>query len=180
MRLCERCAKNQRTCCEQATVRLTGGDVARISRLASDRELFDLADTSGWEPDDADPLFNAVLIRRSCRVLKHTERGCPLLSACGCALRLDQRPLICRLYPMSYRESGLTGLGAPELLYCPDPNDPRLLAELEMADEAQLLGWHRQLYEELRADYEELFGRQWETMAMPHRPGAEPELLPAA
>lgn len=161
MRLCERCARTQQTCCEKASVRLTSGDVERIGRFTGLQDFYEAADTSKWEVDLADPLFSSVLVRDACRMLKRTERGCSFLSKCGCALPLEVRPLICRLYPMDYRESGLAGFVEAAHTYCPVPANAALLAELEMADEPQLRSWHRLLYQELRADYLKLCGEPW-------------------
>ncbi len=153
MRMCERCARTQQTCCEKATVRLTHGDIERIGQYFPVPDFSQNADTSAWEADTADPLFSAAFVRRDCPVVRRTSRGCFFLSDNGCVLALGVRPLICRLYPMSYCERGLEGPIAPGNGYCPPPSGPEVLAELEMADQDQLRAWHRQLYEELRADY---------------------------
>jgi Fe-S-cluster containining protein len=153
---CARCAVLQRTCCQRAEILLTTGDVERIARHTR-RETFHERrvprDLAYRVPDSDDPRWlgyttapdgtRRMLVRRA-------DGDCSFLGRLGCELPLAVRPLVCRLYPYDYNESGLTGLD-PD--YCPTvhlaPQGQPMNVVLDIPATAAE-GWRRQLYEELR------------------------------
>ncbi|MBB03414.1 MAG: hypothetical protein CMJ47_12255 [Planctomyces sp.] len=152
--LCARCARHQSTCCQFSEIYVTEGDVDRIASAVGSREFYEYATPVDpiYAQQDDDPIWREHVFREdgSRRVLKHQPDGdCTFLSATGCRLPLETRPLICRLYPFDYTADGLKDRpagGCPvELL----PPGADLLEVLDISrSDAQR--WHRQLYDELQ------------------------------
>jgi Fe-S-cluster containining protein len=146
----------QRTCCQRAEILVTAGDVERIAVHTGQRDFFERrapADPSYLDADEDDPnwLSYTVAPDGTRRVLRRQENGdCGFLAATGCTLPLATRPLVCRLYPFAYSESGIAGEDSE---YCPTAVlAPRgqPMTEVLGITVAEGRVWHRQLYEELR------------------------------
>ncbi|MCB9653964.1 MAG: YkgJ family cysteine cluster protein [Deltaproteobacteria bacterium] len=131
---------------------MTPGDKKRIAQHTGRRDFFTfvVADETYLDQPD-DPMWAELVFRPdgSRRVLKRQANGdCTFLGARGCTLALETRPIVCRMYPFDYTESGLR----EELSHgCPTQLLPRgqgLLAALDMNRE-DAVGWHAMLYREL-------------------------------
>jgi Fe-S-cluster containining protein len=146
----------QRTCCQRAEVLVTAGDVERIRAASGSEDFFEYRraeDESYLEFDSKDPDWLTLTVEAdgTRRMLRRTHEGdCVFLGTGGCRLTLEVRPLVCRLYPLNYVESGFVG-AAEE--YCPvsvlSP-DGRSMAEVLEVDPAEARRWHAALYQELR------------------------------
>lgn len=152
---CAKCSGIQKTCCQRAEILITSGDAARIARHTQrddfeerrrplDIAYFDQADDPNW-------IRYTFAEDGTRRVLKRRHDGdCTFLGPKGCTLPTDVRPLVCRLYPFTYVESGITGV---EGEYCPVPRvvppGQSLVETLGMRLE-DAVRWHGMLYEELR------------------------------
>jgi uncharacterized protein len=166
MRLCELCKDIQKTCCQNyIKAYLTLGDIERITAATGQRDFVELRPCprlSAKERSDYDYDPNwlrfITLPGNYNRLLKKTRAGdCVFLSANGCMLTEEVRPLICRLYPYSYNEFGLIGLVVNEMIGCPihllgtgedifnNLHMPRIVAD----------DWRVMLYNELRNEYSE-------------------------
>ncbi len=152
--LCARCAASGETCCRGRRVFVTRGDVARIAEAAG---FGDFVVSAGADAEERrllerlDPVFARVFDAEGKRpVLRHADgtRDCVFLREDGCALALETRPLLCRLYPYDYDAATIKGVHAH---LCPDPErafPPLLLALLGMNRDAAE-GWRKQLYAEM-------------------------------
>jgi Fe-S-cluster containining protein len=159
---CARCAEMQKTCCQNAEVLLTPGDVRRIEAHVGRGDFHEWRrpeDPTYLDQDEDDPnWYRATVAADGTRhVLRRRSDGdCTFLGPKGCTLALEVRPLICRIYPYSFTESGLTGEDAD---YCPTrllgDRNGSMLSTLGM-DPSSAEQWRRQLYEEL---HEELAAR---------------------
>lgn len=151
--LCARCAKHQKTCCQNTDIYVTLGDVRRIANASSVRHFteYRAAANQAYDQTEEDPLWHQHVFRPdgTRRVLKQQSNGdCCFLGSQGCTLTMNVRPLICRLYPFDYTADGLKEQpagGCPVELLQPKQ---QLLQVLEMnRDQAER---HRaQLYAEL-------------------------------
>lgn len=160
MHPCAKCATIQKTCCQQAEIVLTVGDVGRIEAYAGrSRDEFSEyrapSDPGYTEQDPDDPNWLSYTIRPdgTRHVLQRQSNGdCTFLGDKGCILPTEVRPLVCRLYPYSYNERGITGSDEE---YCPvsqvAPPGMTMLTVLGMT-QADGERWRRTLYEELRAE----------------------------
>ena len=99
----------------------------------------------------SDPIWIENVIRPdgTRRVLQRQPDGdCTFLGDAGCALPLETRPLICRIYPFDYTADGLRdelAHGCPmELL----PAGQSLLQALDIK-RSDAERWHKQLYAEV-------------------------------
>ncbi|MEZ6126450.1 MAG: YkgJ family cysteine cluster protein [Planctomycetaceae bacterium] len=154
--LCARCARHQKTCCQQTDIFVTLGDIDRIAQhtgqSASQFSEFRAADDPVYLDQDDDPTWKAHVFRSdgTRRVLRQqANRDCTFLGAEGCTLPLETRPLICRLYPFDYTDAGVKPLpagGCPVELLRPQQ---QLLPTLDMKFE-DAYRWHEQLYRELQ------------------------------
>lgn len=154
MHSCARCATLQKTCCQRAEVIVTQGDEKRIQaatgridfserRPVSNPAYLDHEDDPNWQRWTVAPDGTR-------QVLKRQDNGdCTFLTSSGCALPLETRPLVCRLYPFTYTERGLEGVNAD---YCPSAVIPSGKSILQVLDMRQIDGerWRRMLYQELR------------------------------
>ncbi len=150
----------QRTCCQQAEVVVTKGDVARISqRLGRDdfhsRRPPEDPTYLEHDPDDPDWVRLTSFDDGTRRMLKRSSGGCTFLGTDGCVLPEETRPLICRLYPYEYTEEGLIG---EDPGYCPTEAlagpGGSMLKVLDMKRE-DAERWRAALYRELRAEASE-------------------------
>lgn len=157
--LCARCASLGRTCCQNAQVFLTLGDVERIRQAlpeaASDftEYIAPIEEDCGPEAE-ADPVWSRIYDadnRR--RVIAHNRKGdCCFLTPKGCRLPEDTRPLVCRLYPYEYNDVTIKGVNGHR---CPAPdrdNPALLLAFLGMNRDAAEQ-WRKTLYREIREEF---------------------------
>lgn len=155
---CARCASFQRTCCQRAEILVTEDDVRRVTAqtgAAPDAfvERRRPVDPEYVAPDGDDPNWLRLTVREdgTRRMLRRQANGdCVFLGAAGCRLPLDARPLVCRLYPFAFTESGLDGVDAD---YCPTtvlaPHGEPMTAVLGMST-VDAERWRSQLYQELR------------------------------
>ena len=154
--LCARCAMQGRTCCQGREIYLTPGDVRRIRAHAGAFRFHEWARTT--DPDyldqDDDPVWRSHVIARdgSRRILCRTADGdCVFLTANGCRLPLEIRPLLCRLHPFTYTADHIDAepdAGCPrQLLMSGETVFSAMDMPMALADI-----WHRQLYEEIRND----------------------------
>jgi Fe-S-cluster containining protein len=137
MRSCADCG----ACCVDVLPLVTSGDMYRLSVL-------DPMPVAGWVeargvyvPED-DPnlrVWNQLSYRDGCRYVLVSGGACQLLGPNGCRASLEQRPLICRIYPWDFNDYGLLTRSD----HCPGYDDtPRHDAEV----------WVRRLYAELLDD----------------------------
>lgn len=156
---CARCAALQRTCCQQAEVLLTAGDVARIAAYIGRGGFSEVrapADPSYVAEDPDDPRWRQLTVASdgTRHMLRRREGGdCTFLGARGCELPLEVRPLVCRLYPLGYNEAGLAGR---EEHYCPTgllSPAGRAMAEVLEMDLVAARRWHATLYRELEEEH---------------------------
>ena len=151
---CAQCATIGKSCCKGTQICLTSGDVRRISQfLAADGfSTIEKADPAYIDPGD-DPVWTALTIRPegTRRVLKRTEdQRCLMLDEAGCRLPMHVRPLVCRLHPYVFTETGISGIDQSCLI----------AKAVDWTSEMQHLGmamdtacqWHRLLYCELHGE----------------------------
>lgn len=154
--LCARCARRQKTCCQQTDIFVTLGDVERIAEYTGRRDFTEYRGARNPEylDQDDDPLWRDVVFRPdgTRRVLKKRENDdCSFLGEAGCTMPMETRPIICRLYPFEYSEAGIDEEYGS---YCPTyllPEGVGLLQALDM-NRTDAERWHEQLYRELRAE----------------------------
>lgn len=153
MRLCSLCAGQNNSCCVCRDILLSDGDLQRITEQTGTVNFFEMRvpQNTAYLNQADDPNWNRYTLRGdgARRVLKNLRPGiCWFLAETGCRLPEHVRPLVCRLHPVEFTETGITGL-SPE---CPAdllPPGESLLSNLEMnLDQAE--NWRRQLYAELR------------------------------
>lgn len=151
--LCARCARHQRTCCQDTEVFVTQGDIRRIEPHADEIEFAEFRAPSDpiYDQSVEDPYWHHRVFQPdgTRRVLKQSANGnCIFLGMQGCVLPEDARPLVCRLYPFDYTFEGILprlASGCPTELLNPSQS---LLTELGMSeDNAKRL--HAQLYQEI-------------------------------
>jgi Fe-S-cluster containining protein len=150
--LCSLCARSGKTCCQQTDVLLTLGDLLRIRAHIGRDDFWECRPPRGpgCTGEEGDPHWLGYTLRAdgTRRVLRHTgAEDCLLLSANGCILPGDVRPLICRLHPLNYTEGGIEGT-SPE---CPthllaDGCDPLGAVGVDLESARR---WHAELYREL-------------------------------
>lgn len=160
---CASCARQGSSCCQNTEIYCTPGDRRRIAAALGGRDDFHERRRSAF-PDqipDAeaaafDPPWAALFARHGERdVLKHRPNDdCVFLSPTGCALDMETRPLICRLYPFSYNHEAIVGVDACR---CPQPasdNGALALALIGM-DRERAEDWRHMLYKEIAEDLED-------------------------
>ena len=155
---CARCARMQETCCQRAEVYVTLGDVARIAEHSGRSDFHERrspADSEYLDDDEDDPIWRRATVASdgTRRVLRRKANGdCTFLGEAGCVLPEGVRPLVCRLYPYDYTESGMKGETAG---YCPreelaPPGGSMIrLLGIGLSDAER---WRRELYRELRSE----------------------------
>lgn len=111
---CMDCARAGTSCCNHYQIVLTTGDIERMASFLGHQNFFTIEPPilEDMEPDyDPDWLPLVLGDDTRIRVLKRdANRTCFLLSATGCSLPAENRPLICRLYPYTYNEEGILGI----------------------------------------------------------------------
>jgi Fe-S-cluster containining protein len=154
--LCLRCSRHMKTCCQTAEIFVTLGDVRRIEEHSGRNEFSEFRSPEHpiYRPDDSDPIWRDHAFRAdgTRRVLKRQASGdCTFLGPEGCALPLEVRPLICRIYPYDYDANGMLpelARGCPVELVRPGMG---LIEELGM-NEADAERWRQQLYDEIQTE----------------------------
>lgn len=152
--LCRECATIGHSCCQGHEIYVTRGDCRRITAFQGQSDFYEYRSCFNAEYADQsdDPLWQQYVFRAdgSRRVLKRQANGdCLFLTPSGCALPLDARPLVCRLYPHLYSAMGISTQWDLECRAARTmaPN----LIEQDIAgvapNEATL--WHKLLYEEI-------------------------------
>lgn len=155
MSLCASCSHSLGSCCVRRDILLTRGDVERI-RLATGRDDFHehRPPDPNYRDQGDDPNWNRYTLlpdgRR--RTLRRREFGrCWFLTDRGCSLDSGTRPLICRLFPVSYNEEGISGIDPECASLYPGRPGLEILRAIGMDLPAVEL-WRRQLYRELREE----------------------------
>jgi len=132
---------------------VTPGDVRRIAKVVGAEEFYEYrgAANPAYLDQDDDPLWLEHVFRSdgTRRVLRQRPGGdCCFLTAKGCRLDMNTRPLVCRLYPYRYNAAGFYAEfseGCPtELL----GQGEGLLDALGMK-QSEAAEWRRMLYEEI-------------------------------
>lgn len=169
--LCARCAAHQKTCCQSREIYTTPGDVERIAAHTGRRDFyaFRIPDNPEYLDQDDDPAWRDHVFRAdsSRRTLNRQPNGdCTFLGPVGCVLPTEVRPLVCRIYPYDYTESGILGElaeGCP--LHLLQPGQGLLQAlDMKLADAVR---WHGMLYAEIR---DEPLQPERDPLAVPTRP----------
>lgn len=130
MHKCEICSKKQITCCERDRIEvpLTTGDIRRIAGFTGRNDFYSLLPVNEdlkreyENPENVRPggeiyvryLFDADGRRNV--LAKRDGHSCLFLSAGGCELPPDVRPLACRLYPYNWNDNADIWIDAN---YCP-------------------------------------------------------------
>ncbi|MCU0875362.1 MAG: hypothetical protein MUE50_23780 [Pirellulaceae bacterium] len=135
---------------------MTWGDIERIEDYTGRDDFHEYR--APVNPDyldqDDDPTWVRYVIRPdgTRRVLLQRSGGdCLFLGMQGCELPLEARPLVCRLYPYDFDESGIADTPAQGCPVHVLDSWRQLLAEMDMnLEEARQ--WHRQLYEEMKLE----------------------------
>ncbi|MBU0673997.1 MAG: YkgJ family cysteine cluster protein [Proteobacteria bacterium] len=156
MNLCVLCAQRGNACCVNRDILVTSADQERIAAHVGESTFFEYRKPASpaYLDNDDDPNWNSmtVQVNGARLVLKRgMTKRCYFLTGRGCRLPAAVRPLICRLHPVEYTETGITGLSGecPIELLAPPTS---LLENLGMSlDQAE--SWRSQLYEELRQDF---------------------------
>jgi len=150
------CAKHallERTCCQTSEVFVTEGDKRRIAEHTGLSDFWEnrAPEDPSYADQEDDPTWLHGAFRRDGTrpILRRKANGdCTFLGTEGCALPVEVRPLVCRMYPFEYSERGVEGVGGR----CPDyvvPPGGTLLDVLGMKRE-DAERWHKVLYKELR------------------------------
>jgi Uncharacterised protein family (UPF0153). len=155
--VCAECAKSGPSCCQLSRIFLTEGDKCRILEWSGDDEFYEreAAGTRPVPPDmSIDPLWYKTFTHpRGRLVLRQIANGdCCFLRPDGCALPLEVRPLVCRLYPFEYNQDTIKGIHAHRCPRDVSDNAPLLLALLGMNRERGE-EWRRLFYRELEEEY---------------------------
>jgi len=151
--LCARCARHQKTCCQNSEVYVSLGDLRRIAAHTGQTDFFQFqpAGRAEYADQDDDPTWRDYVFRSdgTRRVLKqHPNGDCVFLGPVGCVMPYETRPLACRLYPHDYTDQGLlpgNSPGCPLELLAPGQT---LFETLNMSHEIGRR-WHQQLYHEI-------------------------------
>ena len=150
---CAKCAATGKTCCQETEIYVTFSDVKRIAAFTARIDFFEFrlpADQAYLASGD-DPPWQQYVFRRdgSRRVLKHRMSGdCIFLDAGGCCLTLDARPLVCRLYPLTYT---VKGIQAELDERCPAQkfSKGKSIPEAFGVSMHKFFSWHAELYTEM-------------------------------
>ncbi|MBU0992615.1 MAG: YkgJ family cysteine cluster protein [Proteobacteria bacterium] len=152
--ICAQCAGKGPTCCEGngRDIFVTRGDVKRISMVVQDKDFYEFRKPVNHDYLDMDdPVWTAHVFRKdqTRRVIRLNSSGkCKFLNANGCMLPTHIRPLICRLFPYQYSESGLYDELADE---CPKDflSSGETLVQAIGINREDALAWHQTLYQEI-------------------------------
>jgi len=130
-------------------------DVRRIAVFTSRIDFFEYrvpADPA-YLGSDNDSLWQHHVFRLdgTRRVLKQRSTGeCIFLTESGCQLHLEIRPLICRLYPLTYTDAGIApepDERCPVKIFCPG----QTVMEAFGINRELVLRWHSDLYQEMKS-----------------------------
>ena len=150
--LCVRCARTQRTCCQTCEIYVSPGDVRRIAAFTGQTDFFEdrAPDSLIYADQDDDPAWrdNVFQPDGSRRIMRRGTNGCVFLGAAGCVLPMEVRPLVCRIYPYDYDESGIKDELAPGCPLYLISAGQTLLTELNM-NLQDAKRWREQLYDEI-------------------------------
>ena len=154
--LCAKCARYQRTCCQDTEIYVTVGDIRRIVAHVGREDFFEMRtpEDPTYRDQDDDPVWRDHVLRPdgTRRVLKWAEgRNCTFLGEQGCRLPLEIRPLVCRLYPYDYTADGIhlePASGCPLHFVAAGAG----LFETLRMDVEDARRWHGQLYEEMKQE----------------------------
>ena len=151
---CARCAQAGKTCCQQTDIYVTMNDVRRIAAFMSRIDFFEYRAPSDpvYLGTDNDPLWQRHVFRLdgTRRVLKqHPSGDCIFLAGSGCRLELEVRPLICRLYPLTYTGEGLE-VEPDERCSVRTLCNGQTLTEIFGISMQQAQRWHMDLYLEMK------------------------------
>ena len=150
---CVCCARSGHSCCQGYQIPLTAGDIQRVAEFLGNTDFYriEVPVFDDISPD-YDPSWLPLIEEpdHRVRVLKRTpEKRCSLLTESGCQLPWERRPLICRLYPYTYTETGILGIDASCPISC-GGGWQAALADMEMP-QVRAMQWVSQLYNEFRA-----------------------------
>lgn len=153
-RLCRECAGAGQTCCQGHDIYITRGDCLRIYNFLRHKDFYEYRASSdpAYADQNDDPIWQQYVFRSDGRrrVLKHKQNNdCALLTPAGCALPIEVRPLVCRLFPHVYSAVGIS-----------DGWDPACRAALTTIGDVMENGiagirgveadqWHQLLYNEV-------------------------------
>lgn len=149
MSKCSECAKLQTTCCEdvRSEIGVTSGDIRRILEFTGRNDFYHLMPVL---EENKYILENPANIEKGSEVYvryffddqgrrnvlkKNEKKACCFLSQDGCALPLDIRPIMCRLYPYHWDDDGnieITAFGCPKSLF---KDEQEIRAELCIPEE---------------------------------------------
>jgi len=144
------CASAGGSRCVNMQIYLTGGDIARIEAVTGNHDFIRYEMPWSWCERDADDTRwqNHVFGCMRHRVVRRrADKSCCFLGERGCALDLETRPLVCRLYPYEYTPDGIKGLHPG----CPASRSVHPEMDLEgmgMISE-RVAAWYAAFYEEL-------------------------------
>ena len=157
MEICFKCATLGPTCCcHERDILVTKGDIERIHQFLGSGNFFEYRTpcNSAYVEQDDDPNWLKYTLHEdgTRRVLKRAPArvGCSFLTETGCLFPVNIRPLVCRLYPFTYNEQGITGV----LSECPEQllqDGETIIDALGMSYE-EARDWWILLYTELRAE----------------------------
>jgi uncharacterized protein len=159
MSLCNQCHTIQKTCCQAGpgTIPLTPGDYGRIG--SHHHDFAELAEPAGYlrirlaNPFDHDiRLLQNFGDARILSIRAHDNGDCHFLSANGCTLAPEIRPLYCRIFPWDFAWGEITGLLFTD---CPVSvlEKVHALPELVGVPYHDASAWAASFYQELQEPY---------------------------
>ena len=154
--ICVRCAREGKTCCQKTEVFTSLADVRRIREATGRDDFYEMqtADGGHYAPDqDADPVWARIFSPAGRRILKHRDNGdCLFLTDKGCALAMEIRPVVCRLYPFDYNHNSLLGIDPH---FCPpvDRGNPAETLSMLCMNFAEAEAWRSRLYQDICEEF---------------------------
>ena len=151
--LCVKCSKLGGTCCQHTQIFVTDGDVRRIQKASGRTDFHELAGSEKeYVPSEADdPIWARIFGRSGRRILRHQSNGdCLFLTPTGCSLTLEDRPLVCRLYPFDYNHERLIGVDPHR---CPSSLIPADALEVFGMTREQAEEWRQTMYREIAEEF---------------------------
>lgn len=152
---CLSCASQGHTCCQGHDIYVTRGDCSRIEHFTGTSRFFEYRGCSiaDYADQDDDPIWRQYVFCKdgSRRVLEQSaDCNCLFLGAAGCALPLNTRPLVCRLYPHLYSAAGIAGRWDDECPATRSQAAPLIEQGIAGVQFQQAAQWHRMLYTEIQ------------------------------
>ncbi|MDA8138921.1 MAG: YkgJ family cysteine cluster protein [Desulfobacteraceae bacterium] len=153
-RLCQQCASIGNTCCQKHEIYVTWGDCRRILAFYRKKDFYEYrgCDNADYADQNDDPLWQQNVFRAdgSRRVLKWQANGdCFFLTAAGCILPLEARPLICRLYPHIFTAAGIAAQWDTECRAAQTTGTTAIEADIAGVANSDAQRWHQLLYNEI-------------------------------